>query len=226
VVNPSEAGGIYRLTLNREVPLCTSARPRRFSSPHSPSPRPGAACLAAQSRPDLYRCDGCEAIHERSFDSLSSSTTIPAPGEPGERLVLTGRVLLPDGRTPAAGVVVYAYHTNAQGVYPTRGDERGWDRRHGYLRGWVKTNAEGGYRFETIRPAPYPGRRDPAHIHMVVKEPERREYWIDEVVFEGDSLVTDRYRAAQGNRGGSGILRLARDASGAWVGRRDIILER
>jgi protocatechuate 3,4-dioxygenase beta subunit len=123
-------------------------------------------------------------------------------------------------------VVVYAYHTNAAGVYPTRGNETGWGRRHGYLRGWIVTDSSGQYRFETVRPGAYPGREDPAHIHMTVKEPGRREYWIDEVVFEDDPRVTARYRAAQGNRGGSGIIRLHRDGTGTWAGRRDIILER
>lgn len=182
--------------------------------------------LAVQSRPDLYQCEGCEAIHERSFRGLSSATTIPPAGEPGERLVLSGRVLKPDGATPAAGVVIYAYHTSVAGVYPTRGNERGWGRRHGYLRGWVMTDSTGEYRFETIRPGGYPGRPEPAHIHMVVKEPDRREYWIDEVVFADDPRVDDRYRAAQTNRGGLGTIRLSRDSSGAWVGRRDIILEK
>ena len=88
------------------------------------------------------------------------------------------------------------------------------------------TDSSGEYRFETIRPGAYPGREDPAHIHMTVKEPARREYWIDEVVFEDDPRVTARYRAAQGNRGGSGIIRLLRDGTGTWAGRRDIILER
>ncbi len=181
--------------------------------------------LPGQSRPDLYRCEGCEAIHERSFDGLTWSTVIPPAGEPGDRLILTGRVVGADGRTPAAGVVVYAHHTNARGVYPTRGDERGWERRHGYLRGWVITDERGEYRFETIRPAPYPGRSDPAHIHITVKEPDRREYWIDEVVFADDPLVDARYRARVQNRGGSGIVVPTRDASGAWLARRDIVLE-
>ncbi|MGH7560639.1 MAG: intradiol ring-cleavage dioxygenase [Gemmatimonadales bacterium] len=186
-----------------------------------------AVPAAPQSRPDLYRCEGCEAIHERSFDGLTWTAAISSPDEPGERLVLTGRVFKPDGRTPAPGVVVYAYHTNAQGVYPTRGNERGWDRRHGYLRGWVRTNERGEYRFETIRPGPYPGRRDPAHIHMTVKEPGRREYWIDEVVFADDPRVDEAYRAAQSGRGGLGLVRLTRDGdAGPWLARRDIILER
>lgn len=182
------------------------------------------ACVG-QTRPDLYNCEGCEAIHERSFGSLSWKTTIPPESEPGDPLVLTGQVVQPDGRTPAAGVVIYAYHTNAEGVYPTRGDERNWARRHGYLRGWVKTDEEGRYQFRTIRPATYPSRSSPAHIHLVVKEPNRQEYWIDDVVFEDDPQLDARYRAEREDRGGSGIIPLTRDESGTWRGRRDIILE-
>ncbi|MGD8867838.1 MAG: hypothetical protein PVI01_09410 [Gemmatimonadales bacterium] len=181
--------------------------------------------LAAQSRPDLYRCEGCEAIYEHSFDDLAWSTVIPPADEPGDRLVLSGRVYQADGVTPAPGVIVYVHHTNAEGIYPTRGDESGWGRRHGYLRGWVKSNERGEYRFETIRPAPYPGRDDPAHIHMTIKEPDRQEYWIDQVVFSDDPRVTDEYRAGRENRGGSGIVTPTRDASGTWIVRRDIVLE-
>ncbi len=183
------------------------------------------ASICAAQRDDLFVCEGCEAIYERSFDDLSWRTTIPPEDEPGEPLVLAGRVFQSDGKTPAAGVIIYAYHTNAQGVYPTRGDERGWARRHGYLRGWVETDAEGRYQFTTIRPALYPSRSAPAHIHLVIKEPGRQEYWIDQVVFEDDPHVDDRYREERRERGGSGIIRLTKDESGVWQGRRDIVLE-
>lgn len=178
------------------------------------------------ARGDLYRCEGCEAIHEHDFDSLTPRTTIPPPDEPGERLILTGTVYQTDGKTPAANVVIYAYHTNEKGVYPTRGDETGWARRHGYLRGWVKTDETGRYQFDTIRPAQYPVGTIEAHIHMTVKEPGHREYYIDEVVFAGDPNVDDEYRRDADNRGGSGIIALIRNDGGVWHGTRDIILER
>ncbi|MEW5916884.1 MAG: intradiol ring-cleavage dioxygenase [Gemmatimonadota bacterium] len=182
---------------------------------------------SAQSRPDLFRCEGCEAIHDRSHDGLTWEATIAPRDEAGERLILSGRVLMPDGRTPAPNVVVYAYHTNASGLYPPpENPVSDWHRRHGYLRGWAKTNAQGEYRFVTIRPGTYSSRIDPAHIHLTAKEPERREYWIDEVVFTDDPLVDSRYRGRVQNRGGSGIVTPGRDAQGTWQVRWDIILER
>lgn len=64
-----------------------------------------------------------------------------------------------------------------------------------------------------------------AHVHIVVLEPGRRAYWIDDVVFEGEFGVTPAYRAAAENRGGNGIVQLHRE-HGIRAARRDIILER
>jgi len=76
-----------------------------------------------------------------------------------------------------------------------------------------------------VLPGIYPSRTDPAHIHVTLKEPGRKEYWIDEIVFTDDPLVTDRYRARMQDRGGSGIVTPRRDESGTWIVRRDITLE-
>ena len=179
---------------------------------------------AREQRPDLFDCEGCESIHEYGKAQLSWSAVIPPAGEPGERLVLTGRVLKTDGRTPAPGVIVYVHHTNAKGLYPRRGDEQGWGQRHGYLRAWVKSNDRGEYRFETIRPGTYPTGEFPAHIHFIIKEPDRREYWIDDVVFTDDPLVTDRHRSSS-PRGGNGVVTPKRQEDGTWTAQRDIVLE-
>ncbi|HEX2254967.1 MAG TPA: intradiol ring-cleavage dioxygenase [Thermoanaerobaculia bacterium] len=178
-----------------------------------------------QPRADLYACEGCEAIYEHPHDDLGWETTIPPAGEPGEPLVLAGTVYQADGETPAPGVVVYAYHTNIEGVYPTRGGETGWARRHGYLRGWVRTDEQGRYRFHTIRPGGYPERPDPAHVHMTVKEPGHREYWVDEVIFADDPQVTEAERRQADAQGGSGLVHPTRDAEGVWHATRDIGLE-
>jgi protocatechuate 3,4-dioxygenase beta subunit len=185
-----------------------------------------SACAQQPARPNLYTCEGCEAIYEHPFDNLTPRTTIPPDDELGEPLVISGTVYQTDGTTPAPGVIVYAYHTNAEGVYPTRGDEKGWARRHGYPRGWMKTDAEGRYDFRTIKPGSYPNRQTPAHIHLTVKEPEHREYWIDEILFEDDPNLSASVRRDAQNRGGSGIIQLSQDAEGVWHGTRDIILEK
>jgi protocatechuate 3,4-dioxygenase beta subunit len=175
-------------------------------------------------RADLYDCENCEITQERDPATLSARVTLAGADEPGERLVLRGRVLTHDARAPARDVVIYAHHTNADGLYANGSNENIWARRHGRLRGWARTGADGTYEFSTIKPAPYPDRSMPAHIHLYVLEPGRRPYWIDDVVFAGEFRVNDAYRRRMENRGGSGIVELARE-NGAWLARRDILLE-
>ena len=191
-----------------------------------------AACSRAQqaqtdqrARGDLYACEGCEAIDERDPATLSASAVLAGPDEPGERMRLSGRVLAVDGITPVSGVVIYAHHTNIDGLYANGTAESEWSRRNGRLRGWVKTDAEGRYAFDTIKPAPYPDLALPAHVHLYVKEPGRQTYYIDDVVFEGEFKVDAAYRAAQEFRGGSGIVRLGTDSDGVLTAVRDIRLE-
>jgi protocatechuate 3,4-dioxygenase beta subunit len=47
--------------------------------------------------------------------TVSSVGTIAEANEPGERLEISGQVFSPDGVTPVANVIVYAYQTDATG---------------------------------------------------------------------------------------------------------------
>lgn len=182
------------------------------------SPATGAA---SGELPDCEWCGAREAPAE-----LSWRARIAPPDEPGERLVLEGTVYLADGETPAPGVVIYAYHTDAEGIYSKRGDETGNGRRHGRLRAWVRTGEDGRYRFDTIRPASYPDSSEPQHVHMTVLPPGGEEWWIDSVQFTDDPLLTERERRRMRNRGGSGIVTPERDGDGVWRVTRDVVLER
>jgi protocatechuate 3,4-dioxygenase beta subunit len=174
---------------------------------------------------DAQECGWCGM--QDAPASLSWSTRIAPASEPGERLVVTGTIYREDGLTPAGGVVIYVYHTNNQGVYPKRGDERGNARNHGYLRGWMRTGPEGNYRFETIRPAPYHTHGgEPAHIHYTIQAPGEREYWLNAAWFSDDPRVTEENLTALQRTGGfSNVMDVSRDPEGTWHGRRDIILE-
>ena len=86
--------------------------------------------------------------------------TLAPASEPGTRLIVTGRVFDASGTKPVAGVIVYAFHTDAAGLY----NRRGIDEPR--LRGWVRTDAQGKFELRTIRPASYPNDGPPAHIHF------------------------------------------------------------
>lgn len=170
-------------------------------------------------------CEGCESIYESPvpFEELTYIDTLQGYFEDGIKLTLSGIVYEKDGSTPAKDIVVYMYHTDSKGYYSRKGGETGWGMRHGYLRGWIKTNELGEYKFYTLRPAPYPNATEPAHIHIIVKEPGKNGYYIDDVVFEDDEFVDEDYRRRVRALGGSGIVSLAKD-NGSFSGVRDIIL--
>ena len=179
----------------------------------------------AFSRPNLYQCEGCEGAEERDRATLGWQTQIGPGIDHGESLRIEGRILSAADRRPVGGVVIYAYQTNSKGLYANGSRETEAARRHGRLRGWVVSGADGRYRFDTIKPAPYPDATLPAHVHFTVLELGRRPYWIDDVVFAGEFGVTDAYRQSMVNQGGNGIVTLTRDSEGRWLARRDIILE-
>ena len=169
-------------------------------------------------------CDGCEGIYEGMPQQLSWQTAIASAAEPGERMEISGIIYQVDGKTPASNVILYVYHTDAKGYYSPAPDATNIARRHGHLRGWIRTNVSGEYKFATIKPAPYPDRGVQAHVHPVVKEPDKNEYYIDSFVFDDDPLLTQDIRSKLENRGGSGIVRLTKRSDGVWIGQRNIIL--
>lgn len=169
-------------------------------------------------------CDVCKGMYEGMPQQLSWQSAIASASEPGEKLEIGGIIYQADGRTPAPNIILYLYQTDASGYYSPAPNTTGLTRRHGHLRGWLKTNTGGEYRFTTIRPASYPNSDIPAHIHPVVKEPDKNEYYIDDYEFEDDPLLTRAQRSRRENRGGSGIIPLSKSKEGLWIGKRNIIL--
>jgi len=120
---------------------------------------------------------------------LRAHSRIAAVDEPGTALIIKGVVMQPDGTTPEAGAIVFAYHTDNNGVYYAAGSDNSSYR----LRGWTKTDANGAFEFATIRPAPYPSHRVPAHVHLTIETAHNgRQY--GGLLFADDPLVSDAER--------------------------------
>lgn len=168
-------------------------------------------------------CEGCEALLEYGSRTLNAVDTLPKFKETEPKLRLTGTVFQADGKTPAEGVILYFYQTNREGIYETRGDETGWARHHGFIRGWVRTGPDGKYTIYTFRPGAYPSRSEPEHIHLTVKEPNTIPYYLDSYHFQDDPLLTGTHRKAMDNRGGSGIV-APRPEDGMLTAYRDLFL--
>lgn len=173
--------------------------------------------------------ENSDYIYQQMPVEISSIDTSPEWKEPGIKLLVTGTIYKQDSKTPAPGVILYYYHTNTEGKYQHKpGEPRSMPpndkgQTHGNIRGWVKTDSKGRYSIYTIRPGVYPNFDEPAHIHVTIKEPGFKEYYIDDFVFDDDKFLTSAKRKKLENRGGSGVLRLV-SKNGLLVGERDIIL--
>jgi len=164
----------------------------------------------------LAEINWCGAID--APDNVSWKTALAKKSDTDEAVLISGTVFQADGKTPAPNILIYFYHTDSTGYY---GRVRG-QPRHGHLRGWLLTRADGRYEFTSIKPAPYPNRTEAAHIHMTLTGTNFNEDSIDSILFEGDTFITPRERDMAGRKGGfhpivklengpNGILRAARD---------------
>lgn len=117
--------------------------------------------------------------------AIGSVGRIAPKGERGTPMVVHGRI-----EPPTAGVIVFAYQTDAGGVYHEPG-ARGWR-----LRGWARSDAQGRFELHTIRPGPYPGTRAAAHIHVTIEGPGLPRRWSDEIQFADDPLVRNQSDAS------------------------------
>jgi protocatechuate 3,4-dioxygenase beta subunit len=153
-------------------------------------------------------CDGCELMFVDMPKSITSTSYSPAFNDEGQKLLITGKVFANDGVTPAINVIIYYWQTDNKGYYSSKTSQSKKSKRHGYIRGWVKSDNAGNYSIYTIKPKAYPNRSLPAHIHLSIKEPNiKDEYYTDNLVFDYDPLLTTDKRKKLKNRGGSGILR-------------------
>ena len=118
----------------------------------------------------------------------------------GEVLHLTGHLLDLNG-APVAGALVEIWQCDVNGRYLHTGDRSSRPRDPGFQGfGAIRTDAQGHYRFRTIRPVPYPGRTP--HIHARIITPDRRElitqlYLLDEPMNHRDGIFRSLGTARQ-----------------------------
>jgi protocatechuate 3,4-dioxygenase beta subunit len=125
----------------------------------------------------------------------ASDLTLGHSGEPlGERIIVSGRVLDEDGR-PLVNTLVEIWQANAAGRYLHEADQHKAPLDPNFIgTGQAITDAEGRYRFVTIRPGEYPWRNHynawrPAHIHFSLFGPAFATRLITQMYFPGDPLL-------------------------------------
>lgn len=182
-----------------------------------------SSCAQSQSNTVGGPCEGCEAVNAFGNKTLRSSDTIEGFQTKNNKIKISGTVYQSDAKTPAENVILYIYHTDAAGRYPKKSSSKGWEKTHGYLRTWLKTDDNGYYEFYTIRPASYPNTTIPQHIHITVKEPKLNEYYIEDIYFADDPNITQSILNRVKPRGGTGVIHLKSEGA-LQSATRDIIL--
>lgn len=151
---------------------------------------------------------------ERPLDQDADLTRIASSSTPakGQAIEVMGRVLGPDGR-PVPNAKLDIWQANAAGRYAHPGDTNPAPLDPGFQgSAMITTDAEGRYRFRTVKPGLYPGRTQ--HIHFDVTG--RSQRLITQMYFPGEagnakdvllSRVPERYRGAM----------IAKEATGTAV---------
>jgi protocatechuate 3,4-dioxygenase beta subunit len=147
----------------------------------------------------------------RDQEPTSWDIKVAGEDEPGERLVVEGRVLGLD-RVPLAGIKVYVRHADASGALESHG-EPGAPRLCGVLR----TDERGRYRVTTVRPA-RPHHGGPPQVHYEVMAPGRST--------ESFVLTLETRPAAKMSETWAARRPIERDPHGVWHCRRDLVVRR
>ena len=144
--------------------------------------------------PSNARCpptpEGASA--ESASLTLGPYPGVPASGNPGEPLVITGTVYDADC-VPLPDTRIHVWQTDGDGRYgPGHGTD---DLECCYLQGTVRTDVDGRCRLVTTMPGHYEGeaRPPPAHIHAEVTSPGGGSV-MTEIVFADDPSAGESRR--------------------------------
>ena len=149
------------------------------------------------------------------------SNILASTSEPGDRIIISGKVYTNDCVTPIPNALIDVWHADDQGNY----DNVGYN-----LRGTLYSDANGDYMYETIWPGKYPlsaTQNRPSHIHLKASANGHNDL-TTQIYFANDTdIPTD---AAASITSGTfdatnRIISMTQNTStGKWEGSFDIIL--
>ena len=151
---------------------------------------------------------------------LIEDNLLADPDEPGQRMVISGRILNLECNQYIFNALVDVWHANDEGQY----DNDGYS-----LRGFTRTNNQGFYLFETIKPGKYlnGSKFRPSHIHFRITPPGY-EMLITQLYFQGDTSI-DEDPAASITSGpydaSDRIIELVEDADRTLNGTFDVVID-
>lgn len=149
----------------------------------------------------------------------SEITNLNTQNLPGDKIIVNGTLYGGVGNnTPIANAMIEVWHADNGGTYHPVGDGNVSDYQASQitLRGFVTTNAQGQYTFESIRPGLYPGR--PRHFHYRVTA-NGYQTLVTQIYFSGDSRTADE------NIDNCRIIDFTQNSQGVYSGTANINLQ-
>jgi len=151
---------------------------------------------------------------------MLSNIQLANANEPGDRIIVSGRVKTLDCSKVISEAIIDVWHANDAGQY----DNSGYN-----LRGKLKSNAQGFYQFETVLPGKYlnGSQYRPRHIHFKITAPNFPEvttqlYFVGDTSIANDaaaSITSGKYDARDR------IIPITKNDSGVYEGTWDIIID-
>jgi protocatechuate 3,4-dioxygenase beta subunit len=135
-------------------------------------------------------------LGEDRVTAADADLTMGPDGEAqGQRIIITGRVLDSAGR-PVPNTLIEVWQANAAGRYAHAADNHPAPLDPNFTGvGRCLTDADGGYRFVTIKPGAYPWMNHPnawrpAHIHFSLFGRAFTQRLVTQMYFDGDPLFS------------------------------------
>jgi protocatechuate 3,4-dioxygenase beta subunit len=135
--------------------------------------------------------------------------------EPGEPLLIYGKVIDRKTNQPVRDVSIFLYQTDSSGIYNLSGGADDQAR----IRGTVYGNESGCFKIKTILPGDYPGQKNSRHLHYVMNAKGYKE--------EKSILFFKGFTTA--NITGNGplmVLDINKENDGTWIGTANLYMEK
>ncbi len=149
----------------------------------------------------------------------SKITDLNTQNLPGDKIIVSGKLFGgTDKSKPIANAMIEVWHADSGGTYHPVGDGNVSDYTPDKitLRGFVNTDAQGNYIFQSIRPGLYPGR--PRHFHYRITANGYKTL-VTQIYFKDDPTTANE------NIENCRIIDFKKDSAGTYKGNAEIHLE-
>ena len=146
-------------------------------------------------------------------------TNLNTQNLPGDKIIVTGKIYGgASNLTPIANAMIEVWHADNGGTYHPVGDGNvsNYQPNQITLRGFVTSDAQGNYTFESIRPGIYPGR--PRHFHYRLTA-NGYQPLVTQIYFKDDPTTANEQIDV------CRIIDFKKDTGGVYRGNADIHLQ-